>query len=189
MCWLTWQVRPAEPKFALGLELLERAEDALVGHMGRILDAMDAEDLDMVGPEALEASFDRGDDARFGPGALKVEPGMDVDPVAAESLEQASDFPFAVAVLIGVRSVDVVDPPLDELIEQPLLGHGASAERDLRDEKSRPAQPPVEHAVLADGGGSGRLRRGPPSGGRQRGGDEGGGPAARAFNRERLFGE
>ena len=47
----------SEEALALGLELMESGLDPLVGQVGRILDAVDAQDLNVVRVETAQARF------------------------------------------------------------------------------------------------------------------------------------
>ena len=147
-CWFEWQVNPRKRHLPWVLSFIESGLDPFVGQVGRILDAVDAQDLDVVRVETAEARFGRGDDAGLGEGSSEMEPCMDVELVPSEGFEGPADQPFDVSVFVALGGVEVVDAALDEPEEEPLVRKRAPAEAYLGDEKAGPSQAAVNHAVF-----------------------------------------
>jgi hypothetical protein len=97
------------------------------------------EDVDVVCRQPAEAAFDGGDDGSGVSRGGDVELRPDIEVVAADLLEELSDPALAVAVLVVVRGVDVVDAPVDDGPQEEGSGSGLPPS-DISD-TSRPVRP------------------------------------------------
>ncbi len=89
---------------------------------------MDKKDIQIIRVQPTEAPFDRADDGFFTPIPSEMEFCPHMDFISSHFFQEPSDLPLAVAVLVAVGCVDVIDASFERLMGDRPLWDRASSE-------------------------------------------------------------